>query len=90
MGITAAFLFSAQMVNFPIGGGLRAPDGGALAAILLGPFAGSVTLACVLVFQCLLFQDGGLTASALMYSIWRWGHTGRVCRFQGRDVYLQG
>jgi len=63
MGITAAFLFSAQMVNFPIGGGTSGHLlGGALAAILLGPFAGSVTLACVLVFQCLLFQDGGLTA----------------------------
>ncbi len=63
MGITAAFLFSAQMVNFPIGGGTSGHlMGGALAAILLGPFAGSVTLACVLVFQCLLFQDGGLTA----------------------------
>jgi len=63
MGITAAFLFSAQMVNFPIGGGTSGHLlGGALAAILLGPFAGSVTLACVLVFQCLLFQDGGITA----------------------------
>jgi len=63
MGITAAFLFSAQMVNFPIGGGTSGHLlGGALAAILLGPFAGSVTLACVLVFQCVLFQDGGLSA----------------------------
>lgn len=63
MGITAAFLFSAQMVNFPIGAGTSGHLlGGALAAVLLGPFAGSVTLACVLVFQSLLFQDGGLTA----------------------------
>lgn len=63
MGITAAFLFSAQMVNFPIGGGTSGHLlGGVLAAILLGPYAGCVTLACVLAFQCLLFQDGGLTA----------------------------
>lgn len=63
MGITAAFLFSAQMVNFPIGGGTSGHLlGGTLAAVLLGPFAGSVALACVLAFQCLLFQDGGLVA----------------------------
>lgn len=63
MGVMAAFLFAAQMVNFPVAGGTSGHlIGGVLAAVLLGPFTGSVVLACVLVFQCLIFQDGGLTA----------------------------
>src|SRR5262245_34536482 len=64
MGTMAAFVFAAQMVNFPVGtlpisGHLL---GGVLAAVLLGPWAGAVVLAAVLIVQCLLFGDGGLTA----------------------------
>lgn len=63
MGVMAAFIFAAQMVNFPVMGGTSGHLlGGILAAVLLGPFAGAIVIACVLVIQCLIFQDGGLTA----------------------------
>ncbi len=92
MGITAAFLFSAQMVNFPIGGGTSGHLlGGALAAILLGPFAGTVTLACVLVFQCLLFQDGGLTAlGANIFNMALVGTLGGYCVFRAAGLLFRG
>lgn len=92
MGITAAFLFSAQMVNFPIGGGTSGHLlGGALAAVLLGPFAGSVTLACVLVFQCLLFQDGGLTAlGANIFNMALAGTLGGYCAFKAAGLFFRG
>jgi cobalt/nickel transport system permease protein len=63
MGVMAAFIFAAQMVNFPVMGGTSGHLlGGVLAAVLLGPYAGALALTCVLAFQCLIFQDGGLTA----------------------------
>ncbi|MFH0763325.1 MAG: energy-coupling factor ABC transporter permease [Candidatus Omnitrophota bacterium] len=63
MGVTSAFIFAAQMLNFPVAGGTSGHLlGGVLAAVLLGPYAGAVCLACVLLAQCLIFQDGGLTA----------------------------
>jgi cobalt/nickel transport system permease protein len=63
MGVMAAFIFAAQMLNFPVAGGTSGHLlGGVLAAVLLGPWAGAVVIAIVLVVQCLLFQDGGLTA----------------------------
>lgn len=63
MGVTAAFIFAAQMINFTVAGGTSGHLlGGALAAILLGPWAGMLVLTSVLVVQALLFQDGGLLA----------------------------
>jgi len=63
MAVLAAFIFAAQMFNFPIGGGTSGHLLGALiAAVLLGPFAASIILTCVLIIQCLIFQDGGLLA----------------------------
>jgi cobalt/nickel transport system permease protein len=63
MGVTAAFIFAAQMMNFTVVGGTSGHLlGGALAAILLGPWAGMLVLTSVLVVQALLFQDGGLLA----------------------------
>jgi len=63
MGIMSAFIFAAQMINFPVIGGTSGHLLGAvLAAVLLGPYAGAVVLTCVLIFQCLIFQDGGLLA----------------------------
>jgi cobalt/nickel transport system permease protein len=63
MGVMGAFIFAAQMLNFPVLGGTSGHlIGGALAAILLGPWAGTLIMACVLIVQCLVFQDGGLTA----------------------------
>jgi len=63
MGVLAAFIFAAQMLNFPIAGGTSGHFmGAALAAILLGPWAGLLIMTCVLVGQCFIFQDGGLLA----------------------------
>jgi cobalt/nickel transport system permease protein len=63
MGILAAFIFAAQMLNFPIAGGTSGHViGAALAAILLGPWAAVLIMACVLIAQSLIFQDGGLLA----------------------------
>ena len=63
MGVMGAFIFAAQMLNFPVIGGTSGHlIGGALAAILLGPWAGTLIMACVLIVQCLVFQDGGITA----------------------------
>lgn len=61
MGIMAAFIFAAQMINFPIAGGTSGHLlGGALAAIVLGPWAGMLVMTAVIAVQGLLFQDGGL------------------------------
>lgn len=63
MGVMSAFIFAAQMLNFPVIGGTSGHLlGGILAAVLLGPYAAAVVLACVLIVQCLVFQDGGITA----------------------------
>jgi cobalt/nickel transport system permease protein len=63
MGVMAAFIFAAQMLNFPIIGGTSGHlIGAALAAILLGPWAAVLIMTCVLIAQCLIFQDGGLLA----------------------------
>jgi cobalt/nickel transport system permease protein len=63
MGVSAAFIFAAQMINFTVIGGTSGHLlGGALAAILLGPWAGTLVLTAVLIVQALLFQDGGLLA----------------------------
>jgi cobalt/nickel transport system permease protein len=61
MGIMAAFIFAAQMINFPVAGGTTGHLlGGALAAIVLGPWAGMLVMTAVIAVQGLLFQDGGL------------------------------
>jgi cobalt/nickel transport system permease protein len=63
MGVLAAFVFAAQMLNFPILGGTSGHlVGGALLAILLGPTAGFLTIATVVIAQALFLQDGGLIA----------------------------
>ncbi len=63
LGVTAAFIFAAQMLNFPIAGGTSGHFlGAALAAILLGPWNAVLVMTVVLSIQCLLFADGGLTA----------------------------
>lgn len=61
MGVMAAFIFAAQMINFPVAGGTSGHLlGGALAAIVLGPWAAMLVLTAVIAVQALLFQDGGL------------------------------
>lgn len=61
MGVMAAFIFAAQMINFPVAGGTSGHLlGGALAAIVLGPWAGMLVMTAVIAVQGLLLQDGGL------------------------------
>lgn len=63
VGVMAAFIFAAQMLNFPVAGGTSGHlVGGALAAILLGPWTGLLIMTCVLLVQAIVFQDGGITA----------------------------
>ena len=65
MGVMSACIFSAQMVNFPVPGVPGTSGhlvGGVLAAVVLGPWAGVLAMTVVLIVQCLLFYDGGLTA----------------------------
>jgi cobalt/nickel transport system permease protein len=64
-GLTAAFVFAVQMLNFPVAGGTSGHlIGGVLASVLVGPWVGAICLAVVLVVQA-LFADGGLTALGL-------------------------
>lgn len=63
MGVMAAFIFAAQMINFPVAGGTSGHLlGGTLAAIFLGPWPGMLVMTAVIAVQGLLFQDGGLLA----------------------------
>jgi cobalt/nickel transport system permease protein len=65
-GLVAAFIFAAQMLNFAVLPGVSGHLlGGALAAILVGPWIGAACVATVLVIQALLFADGGITALGL-------------------------
>jgi cobalt/nickel transport system permease protein len=60
-GIMGAFIFAAQMINFPVAGGTSGHFiGAALAFIILGPWLGLLTMTAVIALQALLFQDGGL------------------------------
>jgi len=63
VGLTAAFIFAVQMINFPVGLGTSGHlIGGALAAILLGPWLATLVLSIVLIVQAIGFADGGITA----------------------------
>ena len=83
MGVLAAFVFAAQMLNFPVLGGTSGHlIGGALLAILLGPMAGFLTIATVVIAQALFLQDGGLVAlGANVFNI------GAVTCFSGYALY---
>jgi cobalt/nickel transport system permease protein len=62
-GLVAAFVFAVQMLNFPVGAGTSGHlMGGALAAVLVGPWTAILCLSVVFSVQCLLFADGGITA----------------------------
>ena len=62
-GLVAAFIFAVQMLNFPVASGTSGHlMGGALAAVLVGPWTGILCLSVVFMVQCLLFADGGITA----------------------------
>ena len=62
-GLVAAFIFAVQMLNFPVLPGVSGHLlGGALAALLVGPWVGALCVSVVLVVQALVFADGGVTA----------------------------
>jgi cobalt/nickel transport system permease protein len=62
-GLVATFVFATQMLNFPVGAGTSGHLlGGALAAVLVGPWTGLLCMSVVLLVQSLLFADGGITA----------------------------
>jgi len=64
--LVTAFVFAGQMINFPVLPGMSGHLlGGVLAAVLVGPWAGYLVVAIVLIIQALLFADGGLTALGL-------------------------
>src|SRR2546428_5455811 len=63
LGVMGAFVFAAQMINFPVGGGTSGHlVGGALLSYVLGPAAASVVMMAILSIQALVFQDGGILA----------------------------
>jgi cobalt/nickel transport system permease protein len=85
MGTMSAFVFAAQMVNFPlfplpISGHLL---GGVLVAVLLGPWAGAMVIGAVLIVQCLLFGDGGITALGANFV-----NMGLVGAIGGHSIFL--
>jgi cobalt/nickel transport system permease protein len=92
LGLTTAFIFAAQMINFPVAGGTSGHLlGGTLAAIILGsPWAAMICLATVLIIQAVLFADGGITAlganifnMALVGAWVGWGLTQTLQRLLG-------
>lgn len=83
MGVCAAFIFAAQMINFPIPGGTSGHLlGGTLAGVLLGPWAGSLVVAVVFIVQAILFQDGGITVLGANIA-----NMGLIGTFAGYYVY---
>lgn len=65
-GLVAVFIFAVQMLNFPVAAGTSGHLlGGALAAILVGPYTGALAVSVVLIVQALMFADGGLSALGL-------------------------
>ncbi|MFC5148189.1 energy-coupling factor ABC transporter permease [Streptomyces aureoversilis] len=69
-GLVAAFIFAVQMLNFPVAAGTSGHLlGGALAAILVGPYTGVLCISVVLLMQGVLFADGGLTALGVNISV---------------------
>ena len=84
MGVLAAFIFAAQAINFPVAGGTSGHLlGGALAAIVMGPWAAVLIMTSVITVQALVFQDGGLLA--LGFNI---VNMGIITAFTGHLVYL--
>lgn len=84
--LAGAFIFAAQMLNFPIAGGTSGHFlGSALAAILFGPWASAVIMSAVLIVQAVLFHDGGITALGANILC-----TAIIGSFAGYGVYQAG
>lgn len=83
MGVLAAFIFAAQAINFPVAAGTSGHLlGGALAAIVMGPWAATLIMTAVIAVQGLLFQDGGLVVMG-----WNILNMGVITAFTGYAVY---
>lgn len=83
MGVLAAFIFAAQAINFPVAGGTSGHlMGGALAAIIMGPWAAVLIMTSVIAIQGLIFQDGGLLVMG-----WNILNMGVFTAFTGYFVY---
>lgn len=101
-GVLGAFVFAAQMINFPVGVGTSGHlVGGALLAFTLGPAAASIVMTAILAIQALVFQDGGILALGanicnmailgvlagyLPYSFWGQGRFRRIAIFLGASL----
>jgi cobalt/nickel transport system permease protein len=92
LGLTTAFVFAAQMINFPVAGGTSGHLlGGTLAAVILGsPWAGTLCITTVLLIQAILFADGGISAlganvlNMAVVGVWvGWGLTQVLQRLLG-------
>ncbi|HTO92732.1 MAG TPA: energy-coupling factor ABC transporter permease [Bacteroidota bacterium] len=92
MGLAGAFVFAAQMVNFPVAGGTSGHlIGGVLVAVLLGPAAGVLIMASVLIVQCLLFADGGILAlGANVFNMGVISSAGGYAIFRGISLLVRG
>lgn len=83
LGVMAAFIFAAQAINFPVAGGTSGHLlGGALAAIVLGPWAAVLVMTAVVALQGLIYQDGGLLVMG-----WNIVNMGILTAFVGMFVY---
>ena len=83
MGVLAAFIFAAQAINFPVAAGTSGHLlGGALAAIVMGPWAATLIMTAVVSVQALIFQDGGLLALG-----WNIINMGVLTAFSGYLIY---
>lgn len=84
MGVLAAFIFAAQAINFPVAAGTSGHLlGGALAAIVMGPWAATLIMTAVIAVQGFLFQDGGLLVMG-----WNILNMGVFTAFVGYAVYM--
>jgi cobalt/nickel transport system permease protein len=92
MGVMAAFIFAAQMFNFQVIGGTSGHLlGGVLAAVLLGPWVGTLVMTCVVAVQALIFQDGGLVVmGANIFNMGVVGTLGGYAVYRGLAGLLGG
>ena len=92
LGLAAAFVFAAQMLNFPVAGGTSGHlIGAVLVAALLGPSAAVIVIAAVLIVQCLMFADGGLSAlGANIFNMALVGGVGGWAVYQGVRRTVKG
>lgn len=92
LGLAAAFVFAAQMINFPVAGGTSGHlIGAVLTAVLLGPGGAVVVLSAVLIVQCFMFADGGISAlGANIFNMGVLGGVGGWAIYRGVRRFVHG